>query len=122
MRRRLREIAAQVVEALELPQTILEEMAHQIELADAETRAETDLVFVARTVESVRSLITFVSSRQRLFAAMSVLEEQQSTSDPQSVIALLTFIDLIEQQSKKRKPIWSRIRRRLDSAMGEVEM
>src|SRR2546423_585213 len=118
MRRRLREIAAQVVEALELPQTILEEMAHQIELADAETRAETDLVFVARTVESVRSLITFVSSRQRLFAAMSVLEEQQSTSDPQSVIALLTFIDLIEQQSKKRKPIWSRIRRRLDSAMG----
>ena len=117
----LREIAVQVVDALALEEHIFEEMAHLIEMTDADTRAESDTVFVASTVTSVRSRIGFESSRQRLFEALSVLEEGPPAADPQSVIAVLAFIHIIEQQSKKRRPIWSRIRRRLEKAMSEVE-
>jgi hypothetical protein len=117
MRRRLREIAAQVVEALELEERILEDMTRHIEIADDETREQDDLIFVERAVTNVRSLINHVSSRGQLYSAKSVLEERQSTTDPESAIAVLTIVHLIERHAKKRKAIWLLIRRRLEAAL-----
>jgi hypothetical protein len=120
------EIAAEVVARLKLPDTILEEMVRQIEIADFDTIEETNSTFVTRAVGIVYSLINHASDRPKVYTAMLMLEEHRSNawhSDPLS-IAALTFIHLIQRElmtsAGKNRKVWLRIRRRLESEMREA--
>lgn len=117
MRRALVDLAGVVVDALKLEGSQLQEMAHQVEIADADTRENDDSVFVARAVASVSGLINHWSNRERLHEAGAVLDEERRpmNAKPQIVIAVLSLIHLAEMPSKKRNAVWRRVRRRLES-------